>query len=712
MSDPGTRPSTRERWRPTLGAVLTATLLVIVLATAGFVHVSWSTVARANLRDLVDQLNDKIAGAIKQEVGDVIANALAAQEAVRTIFFQNVIKTDDEAKREFVFLALLQSQPSLSWISFGWPTGNFFGAQKVGNDKIQMVEVKWDAERKSAERRVDYYDVIAGDIEFKRREMIPSSYDSAKQPWYKRALLSNGPIWSDVSAFPTSLKPAIATSGQLVVFQEFQGVINIAIELERLSQFLSTIQVGRTGTVLIVDREGHVVAAPEHGEGEHDEAAEMPMLAADKDKLEMVADEALGQFDMQLAEIRQTTPLAFRSKADMADYIVTFTPLGFKGWLITTVVPESDFLAEVERNTRRLLWILLGVTVLIAAAGTLLARLLIARPLARVTGELAHIESFELGLVQRRHSPLREIDRLSAALSHMASGLASFQKYLPTELVRTLVRQGIEAKPGGSYQPISVLFTDLVGFTTLSEQLGDDVVPILADYLGRMSAAIHETRGTIDKFIGDAIMAFWGAPIANPDHALDACRAAVACGMLLAGMRAEAASKGKPQLHMRLGINSGDILVGNIGSEERLNYTAIGDAVNVASRLEGLNKRYGTMMLIGEATREGAGAGVVVRRLDRVAVYGRTEGIAVYELIGLAEDRAALGPLDWIQTYEAALDHYAARRFPEAVLAFEAANRMRPGGDQPSRGFIERARGYMVEPPPADWSPVTVMDEK
>ncbi len=712
MSEPANDPSTRERWRPSLGAVLTATLLVVVLATAGFVHFSWSTIARGNVRDLVDQLNDKIAGTIKQEVGDVIENALAAQEAVRTIFFQGVIKTDDEAKREFVFLALLQSQPSLSWISFGWPTGNFFGAQKVGDDRIQMVEVKWDAERKLAQRRVDYYDVITGDIEFKQREISPSDFDATAQPWYKRALLANGPIWSDVSAFPTSTKPAIATSGQLVVFQEFQGVINIAIELERLSQFLGTIQVGRSGTVLIVDRQGHVVAAPEKGEAAHAETTEMPMLGADKDKLEMVAEEALGHFNMQLAEIRETMPLAFRSAEDNADYIVTFTPLGFKGWLIATVVPESDFLAEVERNTRRLIWVVLGATVLIALAGTALARLLIARPLGRVTGELTHIESFELGLVQRRHSPLREIDQLSAALSRMASGLASFQKYLPTELVRTLVRQGIEAKPGGSYQPISVLFTDLVGFTTLSEQLGDDIVPILADYLGRMSAAIHETRGTIDKFIGDAIMAFWGAPIANPNHALDACRAAVACSKLLAGMRAEAAAAGKPQLHMRVGINSGNILVGNIGSEERLNYTAIGDAVNVASRLEGLNKRYGTTMLIGEATRAGAGADVVVRRVDRVAVYGRMEGIAVYELIGLAEDRAALGPLDWIRTYEAGLDHYAARRFPEAALAFEAVQRMRPGGDQPSRGFIERARGYMVDPPPPDWQAVTVMDEK
>ncbi|MGD9743033.1 MAG: adenylate/guanylate cyclase domain-containing protein, partial [Parvibaculaceae bacterium] len=126
MSEPGPAADASAGWRPSLGAVLTATLLVAVLATGAFIHFSWSAIARGNVRDLVDQLNDRIAASIRQEVGDVIADAGAAQEALRTIFFQNVIKTNDEAKREFVFLSLLQSQPSLSWISFGWPDGNFF----------------------------------------------------------------------------------------------------------------------------------------------------------------------------------------------------------------------------------------------------------------------------------------------------------------------------------------------------------------------------------------------------------------------------------------------------------------------------------------------------------------------------------------------------------------------------------------------------------
>jgi adenylate cyclase len=703
----------RPRWRPSLGQVLTATLLLAVLLTAGFIHLSWSAIARANLKDLVDQLNDKIAASIRQEVSSVIGNATAAQEALRTIFFQNVISPQDEAKREFIFLSLLQSQPSLSWISFGWPDGHFFGAEKLEDESIQMVEVVWDQAHTKAKLRVDSYRTLVGDIEFQKRVFSESDFDASTQPWYTRAIRSDQPVWTDVTRFPTEDKPAIAISRPLTVFREFQGVICVAIELERLSRYLAGIQVGRTGTVAIVDGSGSIVAAPELAEGRTESGA--PATRTDdatRDRLHAVANEALAHFGMRLGEIRSTMSWDYRSTKDGSNYFVTFTPLGFKGWLVATVIPASDFLAEVERNSRRLAWMLGIFTLAIAAGVTWFARAAIARPLARVTGELRHIENFELGRVRRLPSPLSEIDRLSAALVRMASGLASFQKYIPTELVRTLVGRGIEAKPGGSHQPISVMFTDLAGFTALSEKLGDAVVPILAEYLGRMSAVIHEDRGTIDKFIGDAIMAFWGAPIPNPNHALDACRAAIHCQQALAELAAEARAQGREPLKMRVGINSGNILVGNIGSEERLNYTAIGDAVNLASRLESLNKRYGTLMLIGEETRRQADGAVIVRRLDRVAVYGRVEGIAVYELIGLEEERDRLGALGWIEPYERGLDLYADRRFAEALAAFEAADRDRPLGDAPSRLFIERAKTFIVEPPPAEWMAVTVMDEK
>jgi adenylate cyclase len=706
----------RPRWRPSLGAVLSVTLLLSVLLTAALIHFSWQTVARANLKDLVGQLNDKIAGSIQQEVASVIANATAAQEAVRTIFFQNVITPQDEAKREFIFLALLQSQPSLSWISFGWPDGHFFGAEKLGNESILMVEVIWDEAHKQAQRRVDSYKIITGDIEFEQRSFTPSQFDASQQPWYSQAMASNQPVWSDISLFPTETKPAIAISSQLKVYDKFQGIICVAIELERLSQFLAGIQVARNGTVAIVDQAGHIVAAPELAEKSDEVAATTATNAvlndALRDKLNKVAMEALHHFGMQLGQIHATMSWDYRSTVDRGDYFVTFTPLGFNGWLVATVIPASDFLAEVERNTRRLAWIIGFFTLFMAVGAIWFARAAIARPLRRVTAELRHIENFELHRVQRMNSFLSEIDRLSGALVHMASGLTSFQKYVPTELVRRLLKQGIEAKPGGMHMPITVMFTDLAGFTALSEKLGDAVVPVLAEYLGRMSPIIVEGRGTIDKFIGDAIMALWGAPERDPDHALDACRVALACQQALATLALEAQAQGRVALKMRVGINSGNILVGNIGSEERLNYTAIGDPVNVASRLEALNKRYGTAILIGEETRRQAGDGIIVRRLDRVAVYGKEEGIAIYELIGLPAERTQLEPLGWIALYEQGLDLYAQRKFAEAIDAFKAADREHPDGDPPSRLFIERAKAFMIVPPPPNWMAVTVLAEK
>ena len=187
---------------------------------------------------------------------------------------------------------------------------------------------------------------------------------------------------------------------------------------------------------------------------------------------------------------------------------------------------------------------------------------------------------------------------------------------------------------------MTVLFTDIVGFTGLSERLGDAIVPVLSDYLEIASAAISSRNGTIDKFIGDAVMAFWGAPTPNDRHAVDACAAALEFRRRLGRRCAEPGRDGGVPLRMRVGINTGRMLVGNIGSNERLSYTVIGDAVNVASRLEAVNKRYGTEILIGEDTRAAAGDAILVRRLDWVAVYGRTQGLAVYELLGMADHGA------------------------------------------------------------------------
>jgi adenylate cyclase len=388
-------------------------------------------------------------------------------------------------------------------------------------------------------------------------------------------------------------------------------------------------------------------------------------------------------------------------------YAVTLTPLAFPGWTLATVIPEAEFLGPIERTIRRLL---VGLAILILAAGILsawLVRRVIAQPLISVVDELKHIERFELDQVRRHPSRITELENLSGAIADMAGGLAAFRKYIPADLVKTLVSEGIEPRPGGSIRTLTVLFADIAGFTGLSERLGDRIVPLLSSYLDTMSREVSTHGGTIDKFIGDAVMAFWGAPAANVDHAVDACRAALACQRALreSGLNDDS---GRP-LRVRIGINSGDMLVGNIGSELRLNYTVIGDSVNIASRLEGANKEHGTDIIIGEQTRDWAGNRILVRELDRLMVYGRAGGLAIYELIGITDGGSKVP--DWVTLYDSGLAAYRAHNFAVAIGFFQQVLAVR-ATDRPAQIMLERCDQYIKSPPDDDWDATSSMKMK
>ena len=414
---------------------------------------------------------------------------------------------------------------------------------------------------------------------------------------------------------------------------------------------------------------------------------------------------------LSLADLRQTRQLQTTSPIDGRNYFVTFTPLNFSGWVVATVIPASDFLASIERSATTLLVALAALTVVVAVIAIMLANRLVAAPLLRIAGQLKHIENFRLDQVSWLSSPLRELDDLSGVLLQMSRGLASFQKYMPTELVRTLVSQGVEARPGGHQQNLTVMFTDVAGFTAISEELGDAVVPVLAEYLEAVSTAVLSHCGTIDKFIGDGVMAFWGAPVPSERHAVDACAAALECQRLLALQRTAAERIGGTPLRIRVGINTGRMLVGNIGSSERLSYTVIGDPVNVASRLEPLGKNYGVGVIIGEDTRIAAGDAIIARRLDRVVVYGRMEDLAIYELLGMAEGDGVELP-EWIKTYEAGLAAHEDRNWREAIRLLETAVALRGNADRPSEILLERSRTYLADPPGNDWMPISVLELK
>src|SRR6201987_885139 len=261
-----------------LRAVLTGLVLLTVILTAVLIHLTWFYAARRNVADVVGQLNRQIVGSVQHEVRGTLNEAWSVQEAVRSIFFQEAIKPTDEAKREFIFLALLRSHPTVSWIAFGFPDGAFFGALKAADDEIDMIEVKRNSETGIRQQRGDTYPPQPGDVLFRGREFTPSDYDATAQAWYQRAVKEDGPGWSMLSHLPYRDRAAIVTSTPIVIDLDFSGVLAVVVELERLSQFLAGLQVGKTGTAVILNRNGRVVASAASAAIERQRRGEMPEL--------------------------------------------------------------------------------------------------------------------------------------------------------------------------------------------------------------------------------------------------------------------------------------------------------------------------------------------------------------------------------------------------------------------------------------------------
>ena len=288
----------------------------------------------------------------------------------------------------------------------------------------------------------------------------------------------------------------------------------------------------------------------------------------------------------------------------------------------------------------------------------------------------------------------------------------TFGRFLAPSVVEEVLAQEGALRLGGEKRELTVLFSDVRGFTGISERLDPHVLlELLNEYLTPMTDIIvsgHE--GTLDKYMGDAIMAFWGAPRAQPDHALRACRAALAMAERLDSLRPRWRERGLPDIDVGMGINTGPMSVGFVGSQDRFyNYTVLGDAVNLASRLEGANREYGTRILLGEQTCAQVGAALVTRPLDRVRVKGKRETVMIHELLCLAP--ASPGLAAFLEQFGWGLSAYQAQRWDEAVARFREADRLR-GGDRPSQVYLARCQAVRQAPPGPEWDGVFEMKSK
>jgi adenylate cyclase len=280
-----------------------------------------------------------------------------------------------------------------------------------------------------------------------------------------------------------------------------------------------------------------------------------------------------------------------------------------------------------------------------------------------------------------------------------------FQHYIHPAVVQQIISDPTKLQLGGESVLSTVLFSDLQDFTRVAETLTPlELVKFLNEYFSAMTEIILFHHGMLNRTIGDGILALWGVPVQDPDHALGASRAALAMQRRLGELNSEWAKQGRPPLRMRIGIQSGEIVVGNIGSTERFDYTAIGDNVNLASRLEEINKLYKTGIILGEETARRVANQLELRELDRIRVVGRVEPLVIDECLGevgsLSEKQLAL-----FEQFNSGLRLYRRREWCKALENFEEAITINPD-DGPSHVYIERCRLFLSQPPPEDWDGV------
>jgi adenylate cyclase len=368
---------------------------------------------------------------------------------------------------------------------------------------------------------------------------------------------------------------------------------------------------------------------------------------------------------------------------------------------IGVMVPQNDFMGDLDRQRNHTLLILAGSLAAAVAMVLLLARGY-STPLRALVLQSQRIESLDLHPPVPVPSRLREVAQLGQAQEKMRGALQSFARYVPTDVVRELIERGEAARIGGRIETLSVLFSDIRGFTSLAESMNPEaLMHELADYFNAIQEVLDLHRATLDKFIGDAVLAFWGAPTPNPDHARDAVRAALQCQARLRAFNDAAVALGRPALPTTFGLACGPVVVGNMGASRRLNYSVIGHPVNLASRLQGLNRFYDTDILADKAALEAAGPDFLWRRVDHVVVKGGTGPVEIFEPLGLP-DGIPPDRLEFKRVYEAALDACHNRRFTTAmdllgtIPAAYATNLS-------VTTLARRCEEFTANPPPANW---------
>lgn len=643
---------------------------------------------------LIDSISSHIADVISTSLNPVVIES----QFSAMLITRGLLDPNNNDLMDYMY-HLVKKSPIIEGALWGDKDGNFMYAEENYNNQGKvMMEV---INRRVKPAQGSDFEYSEGGAIVNRKPLVDISYDPRLRPWYVQGKNVNKTSWTNVYAFPktsmyfvTCVTPVYNKKGQ------FLGVFGLDVRLDNLQRFVNNYKVSKNGMVYFVNQKGDLLVFPKLKDTMNNSQA--------KEKLPNLNDFAMPWLVKSLNHYNHTGQNRFTLKYNDENYLFSYQPLPFLseyGWLVVIVVPRSDFTHDLELLHS---YSLMTSVILFSVAIVLLLIVVnrVVKPIRYLVTETEKIKQFDLDDEIKIPSRIKEVISLRDAIISMKNGLRAFQKYVPKSLVRKLIETNEDTRVGGVKKPLAIFFSDIRNFATISEMMDPDILMIhLDDYFEHLSHIIIDAGGTIDKYIGDSIMAFWGAPFAEDRPAYYAALSAVRCQKKLIELNETYRKQNKPPLITRIGIHFGEAIVGNVGSSERFNYTAIGDAVNMANRLESLNKNYGTNIIVSDEVYQLIKNDFILRMVDCVAVKGKIKSGLIYELIAEKDTPITFDIIQYRDIFQQGFDAYIKQNWDAAILLFEECIKIYPG-DSVAPIFITRCNHLKTNPPPQTWDGV------
>ena len=623
-------------------------------------------------------------------------------EIATELFNDPNLKLKTHSTQSSYLLKALLSHKQTAFIYFGNEKGDFLQAGKI-NNKLYVKQIN----REKGQTKTVYNYLDANFAVQSVEKKNDSKYDPRERPWYIGAKKTHKTFWTEPYIFFENGLPGVTVA--VPIYTENNKLIGVTaadITLDGLSEFLKEAELPPNGLAFITDAKKELLAFSGTDEITRLENGKPRSLIPSELKIPQLTD----AFDAYTDRTCNYTTYLTNGKKYFTARLQFPGSFG-KNWSCTILAPESDFTTQMKTMMARILYLSIGGLII----GILLTMLLaqkISKPIEALSQDVLKIRNLDLSSELKVHSHIHEIQSMSEAINAMKNSLKAFNLYLPSVLVKQLITSGEEIAIGGKEKELTLFFSDIKDFTSISENSPPrELMLRLADYFDAMTTTIEDERGTVDKFIGDAVMAFWGAPIADVTHSLRACKSALHCQKKISELNEHWAEQGLVPFHTRIGIHTGNAIVGNIGAKQRMNYTVLGDAVNLASRLEGVNKIYGTKIIISQATYLIVKEVFICRILDRIAVKGKNESVKIYELLAEKSSENAESHANIADQFQIIYDIYLRRKWKKAKELLIELKKEFPN-DQVCDIYIERCEKYIQTEPDDSWDGVIRLDSK